>query len=96
MASEDFDDDDKLDGGPGEHDRHLMDGDDEPELTVKCSSCGQRIWADAERCPKCGALFAEAAWKGQKAGELPSVPGWIWWTAIALLAAFLVWFLPLW
>jgi hypothetical protein len=80
------------DGGPGEHDRHLTD-DDEQEVTVKCPACGKRVWADAQRCPKCGNYFEGAAWNSEAAGEPWRVPAWIWWTTVVLLGAVAGWVL---
>lgn len=37
------------------------DDDDAPTETVSCRHCGQEIYADAERCPRCGEPV-EAAW----------------------------------
>jgi hypothetical protein len=82
------------DGGPGEHDRHLTEN-DEQEVTVKCPGCGKRVWADAERCPKCGTNFAEQAWNSREAGAWRAPKG-LAWTVFLLLAAMAGWLLGKW
>lgn len=46
--------------GPGEHDRALLD-DDENDM-VPCPVCAKHILAEAERCHHCGASFEQQAW----------------------------------
>ena len=49
------------DEGPGEHDVHLLD-DDEND-TVPCPHCGKQILAWADRCHRCGVDLGTEAWK---------------------------------
>jgi hypothetical protein len=81
--SEPFDDADEAEAdglfdpeGPGSHDHHLLDDDDEQANDyVPCAKCGTQILAFAERCPSCGHYFEEGeAW--QAAHEHGGMPRW--------------------
>ena len=76
--------------GPGEHDHHLLD-DDEQQVNdyVACPKCGQQILAFAERCGHCGQWFEEGeAWQAEHGGSLPP---WLMATGVIVLVAFVAW-----
>jgi len=56
-----------MDQGPGEHDTHLMDG-DEPD-TVSCFCCGKQIYSYGSACKHCGARFKGEAWQCELEGS---------------------------
>ena len=64
FEDDDFDDD--TDEGPGEHDAHLLDDEDDAAAderdVVACPACGKYILATAERCHRCGEYFGREAW----------------------------------
>jgi DNA-directed RNA polymerase subunit RPC12/RpoP len=94
--SEPIEAEDEADGvfdpeGPGQHDHHLLDDDDEQSNDyVDCPKCGERILAFAERCPACGHYFeAGEAW--QAATEEAGFPRWLGAVALLALVAFVLW-----
>jgi hypothetical protein len=56
-----------------------LDADDDPDgpATDVCASCGREILADTIACPYCGEVTDKPA----------RAPGWVFWAAVALLAA---------
>jgi len=77
--------------GPGAHDHHLLDDDDEQANDyVNCAKCGERILAFAERCPACGHYFEEGeAW--QAASDEAGFPRWVGPIVGVVLLAFIAW-----
>lgn len=57
---------------------------DEP--TAGCPECGAAIYADAEKCPKCGRWLTEADRRAMGVGA--SHPAWIKIVAVVALIAF--------
>ena len=79
-----------IDEGPGEHDQHLMD---EDEDTVPCPSCGRPIWAEAEKCPRCGQWLTGQAWRGEDDAAGARGKRWWWWVAVVMLIILLIFLL---
>ena len=73
---------------PGEHDAHLMDGEQEDaEPDVSCVACGAAIPAYVGECPHCGEVFEGEAWQQEPSAGLPR---WLGPAGIAALIAILI------
>lgn len=57
------------------------EGDDELRI-APCPSCGRSIYAEAERCPRCGEYVA---------GGAKRKPVWIWIGIVLALAVLVMW-----
>lgn len=83
-AEEEYEDD------PEEPDESDMDEGDEGEDLIECPHCGEEIYEHAQKCPECGEYVSDETSR-RRTGH----PGWVIWTALALLAAILYGWLKL-
>lgn len=65
-------------------DEDWMDSDDDPTAVIRCSNCGQEVYAEADSCPHCGEfLIADS-------NPLSDKPTWYIWLALLGIAAVIV------
>lgn len=77
MTLDDYEDDEFADNGPEE---------------VPCQSCGELIYADADRCPVCGHWQTDE-FAGPDAPPRSRYPRWVSVTSLTLLALIAWWWL---
>ena len=75
------------DHGPDDHDADLFD---DLEDVIDCPSCGQEIYAYAERCPACGVWLAMRH-RQVKGMERAQYRLWPWVVGAVVVMILLVW-----
>ncbi len=65
-----------------EYDEREYGAAEEESETLPCPYCGREMYADADVCPYCGSFIVEE--------NRPRRPKWIIWTALIVLAVFLI------